>query len=366
MGYKFETICVKGDSEYEAKDSTGCISVPIYQSACYGRDKLGQNTGFNYTRADNPTREHLEKTVAALDGAKYGFAFANGMAAISSYFFTLPKDSHVIASEDSYGGTIRLFDNLLIKSGIKVTYVDSSKIENIQNAFTSDTKVVFIETPGNPLMSITDIKASAELAHSHNAILVVDNTFLTPYLQRPLDLGADIVVQSGTKFLAGHNDTLAGFITTNNESIAQQIQYISKTIGTALAPFDCWLVIRGIKTLPLRLDRQCANAKKIVESLRKNPHVKKVLYPETGSMISFYVDSEERAVQALSKVSLIHFAESLGGVDSLMTYPYTQTHADIPQDVREAKGITKTLLRLSVGVEADVDLIADLEQALEN
>lgn len=364
MSYKFETICVKGDAEYESKDSTGCVSVPIYQTACYSRQKLGESTGFDYTRAENPTREYLEKTVAALDNAKYGFAFANGMAAITTYFLTLPAGSHVIVSEDSYGGTIRLFDNLLYKSGISVTYVDSSKTEAVKAAFKENTRIVYIETPGNPLMTITDIKAVAEIAHKKGALLVVDNTFLTPYLQRPLELGADIVVQSGTKFLAGHNDTLAGFITTNNEKVAENVKYISKTVGTALSPFDSWLVIRGIKTLPLRLDRQCENARKLVEYLESNSSVEKVLYSGKGSMISFYVNSEEKAVKVLEKINLIHFAESLGGVDSLMTYPYTQTHSDMSEELRNKKGITKKLLRFSVGIEAFEDLREDLEQAL--
>ncbi|MCQ2240080.1 trans-sulfuration enzyme family protein [Treponema sp.] len=364
MSYCFETVCVKGDPDYESKDSTGCVSVPIYQSACYGRGKLGQSTGFDYTRAENPTREYLEKTVAALDNAKYGFAFANGMAAITTYFLTLPKGSHVIVSEDSYGGTIRLFDNLLYKSGITVTYVDSSNLEQVEAAFTENTKILYIETPGNPLMTISDIRGAALIAHHYNAILVVDNTFLTPYLQRPLDLGADIVIQSGTKFLAGHNDTLAGFITTNNDEVAQQVKYISKTVGTALSPFDSWLVVRGIKTLPIRLDRQGENARALVEFLKNQKHVEKVLYPGVGSMISFYVDDEERAVKVLEKIRVIHFAESLGGVDSLMTYPFTQTHSDIPEEKRIAKGITRKLLRLSVGIEGIADLKNDLEQAL--
>lgn len=364
MCYRFETICVRGDSEYYPKDSTGCINVPIYQSACFGRSKLGQSTGFDYSRAQNPTREYLEKAVAALESARFGFAFSNGMAAITSFFLTLPKGSHVIVSEDSYGGTIRLFEKLLCLHDLTVSFVDTSDIENIRNAFTPETKIVYVETPGNPLMSVTDIKAVAELTHSKDALLVVDNTFLTPYLQRPLDEGADIAVQSGTKFLAGHNDTLAGFITTNNEEVAKQLSFISMTIGSGLSPFDSWLVVRGIKTLSVRLDRQCSNAARLVEFLKANPHVRKVLYPGKGSMISFYTDSEERAVKVLESVRLIHFAESLGGVDSLITYPYTQTHADIPQEKRESKGITKDLLRLSVGIEAVEDLREDLEKAL--
>lgn len=378
--YQFETLCVAGDAGYAAHDDTGAISLPIYQSACYGRSHLGQSSGFDYTRVSNPTREHLEHTVAALDHAEYGFAFATGMAAITAFFDMVPQGRHVIVSEDIYGGTIRLFDNIGTKLGLKFSYIDTSNLQNVAEAFRPETKYVFIETPGNPLMTVTDIRECARLAHEHGAKLIVDNTFLTPYFQQPLALGADAVIQSGSKYLSGHNDTLSGFVTTNDYDIAQNMTFITKTTGASLSPFDSWLTYRGIKTLAVRLERQAQNAMQAALALQKNPHVSRVLYPGLpdcpgyelnksqasgfGGMVSFYVDSAERARHALEKIRLIHFAESLGGTDSLMTYPFTQTHADIPEPLRIRKGITENLLRLSVGIENAADIIADLEQAL--
>ena len=266
------------------------------------------------------------------------------------------------------------------KLGFDTTYTDTTELENVRRASKQNTKIIFIETPGNPLMKITDIKKTAEYAHSIGAILIVDNTFLTPYLQQPLLLGADVVVQSGTKFLCGHNDTLAGFVTTNDKNLAEKLEIITKTTGSALPPFDSYMIVRGIKTLSVRLDRQCENALKIVEALKKNPHVKGILFPGLpeskgyeisktqatgfGSMISFYVDSPETVARVLKNVKIIHFAESLGGIDTLITYPATQTHVDVPEEERNKRGITDTLLRLSVGIENADDLIEDLSQAL--
>lgn len=378
--YSFDTVCVKGRKSVHSYDNTGSISLPIFQTATYAHPELGKSTGFDYSRLSNPTRQYLEDLVAALDGAKYGFAFSCGMAAITGFFNMLPSGSHIICSDDLYGGSIRLFNTIVKKEGSDTTFVDASNLENIEKAFRPNTKVVFIETPGNPLMTITDIRKAAKLAHSHGAILVVDNTFLTAYYQKPLALGADVVIQSGTKFLAGHNDTLAGFVTTSNEKIAEDMTFITKTTGAMLSPFDSWLVARGIKTLAVRMDKQSANAAKIADFLKTAPHVKKVLYvglPETpgyeinkgqstgfGSMISVYVDSPEISRKVLKNIKVFQYAESLGGVESLITYPYTQTHSEIPEDERKAKGITEELLRISVGIENADDLIADLKQAL--
>lgn len=378
--YCFDTLCVQGNPNSKKTDTSGSISVPLVMSATYAHPGLGQSTGFDYTRLSNPTRKYLEEAVAALDGAKYGFAFSCGMAAETAFFNMLPSGSHIICSDDLYGGSIRLFNTIVKKEGSETTFVDASGPENVVKALRPNTKVIFIETPGNPLMTVTDIRKMAEIAHSHGAILVVDNTFLTAYYQKPLALGADVVIQSGTKFLAGHNDTLAGFVTTNNEKIAEDMTFITKTTGGMLSPFDSWLVIRGIKTLTVRLDKQSANAAKLADYLKTEKLVKKVLYiglkeapghevhksqaSGFGSMISVYLDSNKSVERVLRKIKVFRYAESLGGVESLITYPYTQTHSEIPEEERKAKGITDNLIRISVGIENPDDLIRDFKQAL--
>ncbi len=365
-----DTLCVTGKIGYEPSDRTGAISIPIYQSATFAHPELGQSTGYDYSRLKNPTRDYLEKVVAALDHAEFGFAFNCGLAAITALFDAIILNEeagekiHVICSDDLYGGTERFLNTIGEKLGFETTFVDTSDIENVKAAKRDDTRIIFVETPGNPLMKVTDIKATADFAHSFGAILVVDNTFLTPYLQQPLLLGADVAVQSGTKFLCGHNDTLAGFVTTSDKKIAENLETITKTTGSALPPFDSFLAVRGIKTLAVRMEKHCENAKKIVSFLEKHPRVEKVLFAGTGSMISFYVDSVETVKRVLKSVRVIHFAESLGGVDSLITYPTTQTHVDVPEELRNARGITDKLLRLSVGIENADDLTKDLEEAL--
>lgn len=380
--YCFDTLCVQGSPEAKSVDLSGAISVPLVQSATFAHPGLGESTGYDYSRLSNPTRKFLEETVAALDGAKFGFAFSCGMAAETAFFSMLETKSHIISSDDIYGGSLRLFNTIVKKQGIETTFVDTSSLEQIEKAFRPDTKIVFIETPGNPVMTVTDIKKTAELAHSHGALLVVDNTFLTAYYQKPLALGADVVIQSGTKFLAGHNDVLAGFVTTNNEKIAEDMAFITKTTGSMLAPFDSWLTIRGIKTLTVRLEKQSENAAKLAQYLKTEKLVKKVLYiglPEApgheihksqasgfGSMISIYLDSSKTVERFLRKIRIFRYAESLGGVESLATYPLTQTHSEIPEEKRRQKGITDTLVRLSVGIENFEDLKNDIKQALED
>lgn len=381
-----DTICVRGRIDYEACDKTGAIALPIYQSATFAHPALGQSTGYDYSRLKNPTRDYLEKLVASLDHAEFGFAYNCGLAAITALFDAIILNEkegeriHVVCSDDLYGGTERFLNTIGKKLGFDTTYTDTTELENVRRASKQNTKIIFIETPGNPLMKITDIKKTAEYAHSIGAILIVDNTFLTPYLQQPILLGADVVVQSGTKFLCGHNDTLAGFVTTNEKNLAEKLEIITKTTGSALPPFDSYMIVRGIKTLSVRLDRQCENALKIVEALKENPRVKGILFPGLpeskgyeisktqatgfGSMISFYVDSPETVARILKNVKIIHFAESLGGIDTLITYPATQTHVDVPEEERNKRGITDTLLRLSVGIENADDLIEDLSQAL--
>ena len=375
----FSTLCIHGsDRKY---DNTGAISVPIFQSATFAHPGVGLSTGYDYSRLQNPTREHLEMTVAKLEGGVDAMAFSSGMAAIAALMELFSPGDHIIASDDLYGGSHRLFYNISEKNGLRFSLVNTSDISRIEAHIRPETKAIFIETPTNPMMHVTDIAAAARLAKSHNLLLIVDNTFLTPYYLKPLALGADIVIHSGTKFLGGHNDTLAGFLVVADSGLSERLRFIYKTIGGCLAPFDSWLIIRGIKTLAVRMDRQQDSAMKIAQWLQGHKKVKAVHYiglpshPDYevskrqgtgfGSMISFETDSEETAVRVLSKVSLIQYAESLGGVETLITYPMLQTHADIPKEEREAKGINERLLRLSVGLESPEDLIRDLEQAFE-
>lgn len=374
-----DTCCIHGNGD--RYDSTGSVSVPIYQSATFAHPGVGQSTGFDYSRLQNPTREHLEKTLAALEHGVDAMAFATGMAAISALMELFSPGDHIIASDDLYGGSHRLFSHISVKNGLKFDFVNTSDIGQIESRINSNTKAVFVETPTNPMMQVTDIAAAAQLTRARGLLLIVDNTFLTPYFQRPLELGADIVTHSGTKYLGGHNDTLAGFLVTSDAGIAEKLRFIYKTTGACLSPFDSWLLIRGIKTLAVRLERQQQSAMKLAQWLCVQPRVKKVYYPGLpdhpgyavsarqasgfGGMLSFDVDSPETAARILERVRVIQYAESLGGVESLITYPMLQTHADVPQDVREAKGINNRLLRLSVGLENADDLIADLAQALE-
>lgn len=374
-----QTLCIHGNqTKY---DTTGAISVPIFQSATFAHPGVGQSTGYDYSRLQNPTREHLEKTVANLEGGVDAMAFASGMASVAALMELFAPGDHVIASNDLYGGSLRLFQQISKKNGISFDFVDTSVITTIGQCIRPETKALFVETPTNPMMQVTDLAAVAELCQSHHLLLIVDNTFMTPYVQKPLLLGADIVVHSGTKYLGGHNDTLAGFLVVADGVIAERLRVIYKTIGACLSPFDSWLLIRGIKTLAVRMERQQETALAIAQWLGTAEKVKHVYYPGLsshpsyeisqkqatgfGAMISFAVDCAETAVAILERVSLIQYAESLGGVESLITYPMLQTHADVPQEEREAKGIGDCLLRLSVGLESVTDLIADLQQALK-
>lgn len=373
-----KTKVVHGYKGYDSQ--TGAVSFPIYQSATFRHPRLNESTGYDYTRSQNPTREELEKTVANLENAKYGFAFSSGMAAVSTLIKLFSPGDHLIVSDDLYGGTYRIFEEVYKKYGLEFTYVDTSHTENVINNFKSNTTAVFIETPSNPMMKISDIAAISECAKSKGTLTIVDNTFLTPYFQAPINLGADIVVHSGTKYLGGHNDTLAGVLVLNDDKIAEQIQLIQKSEGAVLGPFDSWLILRGIKTLGIRLERQQENAFKVARWLKNHPKVERVYYaglPESkgyeickkqafgfGAMISFSVNETEMVAKILERVKVIIYAESLGGVESLITYPMVQTHAAIPQEIRERIGIDEKLLRLSVGIEDFNDIIQDLEQAL--
>ena len=380
MKQSMETICVHG-GEHRFPDSREALSMPIYQTAAFAHPDLGHSPDrFYYTRLTNPTRMHLEETVAALEGAEKAIAFTSGMAAITAVFELFAPGDKIVCSADLYGGTVLLFDSISKKNGLNLELVDTTDPEQVRTAVTPDTKAVYIETPSNPMMNVTDIRLCAEAAQSVGAILIVDNTFLSPYFQNPIALGADIVIHSGTKYLGGHNDTLAGFICLKDDTYSEKLYKISYTLGATLSPFDSWLMIRGIKTLALRMERAQENALAIANWLKGQKNVTKVYYvglPEhpgyavnasqsrgSGAMLSFAVATPELAQQVLAKVQIITFAESLGGPESLITFPSTQTHADVAEEERNRLGITDRFLRMSVGLETAEDLIADLDQAL--
>lgn len=372
------TFCIHGKHSFQ--DPTGALSFPIYQSATFSHPGVGVSTGYDYSRLQNPTREHLENIVAALEGGVDALAFSSGMAALTTIMELFSPHDHIIASNDLYGGSHRLFQHVIHNKGLSFDFINTSDTSLIESYIRPETKAIFIETPTNPMMHVTDIAAVARIANAYNLLLIVDNTFLTPYFQQPLKLGAHIVLHSGTKYLCGHNDTLAGFLVTSSEEVSEKLRFIYKTTGACLSPFDSWLLIRGIKTLAIRLDRQQENALHIANWLTTHEKIKKVYYiglpthpsytlsckqaTGFGGMISFEVDSSETAKNLLERVKTILYAESLGGVETLITYPMLQTHADIPEVEREALGINDRLLRLSVGIEHIDDLIEDLSQAL--
>lgn len=343
---------------------TGAVSFPIFQTATFRHRDFGISTGYDYTRLQNPTRQELERTMAILEGGAQGFAFSSGQAANMSLFGMLKKGDHILLSDDIYGGTFRICDEIFSNLGCEFTYVDMGDIEAVKSLMKPSTRMLFVETPTNPMMKIADIPSLSALAKENNTLLVVDNTFLTPYFQRPIELGADIVVHSGTKYLCGHNDVIAGLVVTASDEFADHFRAQLKSRGNGLSPFDSWLVLRGIKTLSVRMKRHDENARKVAEWLKGQEKVKKVYYAGLGGMVSFELDAEETAHNLLSNVQMILFAESLGGTESLITYPLTQTHESIPDDIRRKLGINENFIRLSVGIEDVEDIIADLEQAL--
>jgi len=373
------TVCVHGcEKKY---DTTGAVSVPIFASSTFAHPGVGQSTGFDYSRSQNPTKEHLEQTVTALEGGVETIAFSTGMAAVSAFIELFSPGDHIVASYDLYGGTFRLFSHISEKNGITFSY--AANLQEISEKIKPATKAIFIETPTNPMMNVLDIAAVAQITQRKKILLIVDNTFLTPIFQRPLSLGANIALHSGTKYLGGHNDSLAGFLTVKEKDLAERLRYISKTTGACLSPFDSFLIIRGIKTLVVRMERHYKTALAVAQWLARETQqkiIKKVYYiglqdhPDYavscrqasgfGGMISFTVNDEQTAVSILENVKLIKYAESLGGTESLITYPLLQTHADLPQEEREARGINGCLLRLSVGLEAADDIIQDLKQAM--
>jgi cystathionine gamma-synthase len=375
----FETDCVHGTRFFDPV--TGALSVPVYQSATFRHPGLGETTGYDYTRVINPTRQALEETVALLERGKHCLAFATGMGAISTIVKLFAPGDHIIVSEDLYGGTYRLFNEYYARYGLSFSWIDTSDTTKVTAALRPETKALFIETPSNPMMKVTDIRACADIIHKRGGTLIVDNTFLTPYFQTPLDNGADVVIHSGTKYLSGHNDTLSGFIVHSDETRAAALREAQKSEGASLAPFDSWLVLRGLKTLAVRMEKHQSNGRIVAAFLRNHPGVEKVFYtgfddhPQAAlsaaqsrghnGMISFYVKDKPLVERVLKKVKVILFAESLGGVESLVTFPLVQTHGAIPEAMRLAAGVNDRLLRLSVGIENPADIIADLEQALE-
>lgn len=381
MDRGLNTRCLHLEETEGTVNNYGAISFPIYQTATYAHPEVGQSTEYDYSRLQNPTKEHLEKIVAGLEGGTDALALSSGMAAITLLMEIFKPGDHLIVEADLYGGSIRLFDNVSSKNGIEFSYVDCSN-DNVENYIKESTKAIYIETPTNPMMNVSDIQKLAEISKKNNLLLIVDNTFLSPYFQNPLKLGADVVIHSGTKFLGGHNDTLAGFIVTDREDISEKLRFLIKTTGAGLAPFDSWLILRGIKTLGIRMERAQKNAILLADWLKEQSIVTKVIYPGLpehpgyeiikkqargfGSMITFNVDTKEHALAILKKVRMIKFAESLGGVETLITYPTTQTHADVPEEIREKNGITACTLRLSTGIEDGEDLIAELETVFKN
>lgn len=386
MKLSLESKCLhlEKDTEGPCKENLnhyGAISFPIYQTASFAHPGPGESTGFDYGRLQNPTRQQLENIVAQLEKGIDSIALSTGMAAITLLFEMFSPDDHIIIDSDLYGGSIRLFEQVSAKNGLKFTRTEFYK-DDIEALITPETKALYIESPTNPMMNVTDIKKIAQISKRHNLIFIVDNTFLSPYFQNPLELGADLVVHSGTKYLGGHNDTLAGFVITNRKDLSEKLRFLLMTTGAVLAPFDSWLLLRGIKTLGIRMEKASENALKIAEWLENQKNVEKVFYPGLkthpgynilkeqargfGAMITFEVSDKEKAVSVLKKVKLVQFAESLGGVESLITYPETQTHASISEELRRRNGIKETTLRLSVGIENVDDIIADLQQALED
>ena len=348
-----------GEDQY-----TGAVNIPIYQTSTFRQSSLGHHKGYEYSRTGNPTRESLEKLICDLENGHAGFAFASGLAALSTVLMLFNSGDHILLSDNVYGGTFRVVDKVFTRLGITYSSVDTSNVEKIESAIKTNTKAIFIETPTNPLMKLSDLDAISKLAKKHNILTVVDNTFLTPYFQRPLEHGIDIVVHSATKYLAGHSDVVAGLVVTSTPELSERIAFLQNSVGAVLGPQDSFLLIRGIKTLAIRLDKAQENAKKIVNFLSSLDIVKKIYYPNIGAMISFELETSEQAIKLVNNVKMIALAESLGGVESLVCLPAAMTHASIPKDIREEIGIKDSLIRLSVGIEDADDIIEDLKQAL--
>ena len=376
---RFDTICLHAGQEPDP--STGAIITPIYQTSTYVQDSLGVHKGFEYARTQNPTRFALERNIAAMEGGRAGFAFASGMAAINAILSLLKSGDHVIVSDNVYGGTFRLFDRVLTRYQLSFTYVDTGDLDATARAFTSTTRLLFVETPSNPVMRLTDLRSAADLAHRHHVRLVVDNTFASPYIQRPIELGADLVTHSTTKYLNGHSDSVGGIVVATRDDDIEWLKFVQNAAGAILSPFDSWLVLRGTKTLPLRMKQHSATGLALAQFLHEHRKVRHVYYPGLpthpqhrlaarqmrgfGGMLAFDLGSLDNAKRLLNAVRLMALAESLGGVETLISHPATMTHASVPADKRHALGITDGLVRISAGLEDLDDLKEDLTQALE-
>lgn len=376
MGFATDAIHVGQEPDPE----TGAIIVPIYQTSTFVQEELGKHKGYEYARTANPTRAALERNLACLEGGQHAYAFASGMAAINAVMTLEKAGDHIVAGHNLYGGTFRLFERVLRDFHLEFTYVNTSRMEEVEKAFRPNTRLLFIESPTNPVMEITDIAACAQLAHARGVRLVVDNTFMSPYFQRPLELGADIVIHSTTKYLNGHSDGVGGAVITNDAQLAERLRFIQNAAGAILGPFDCWLVLRGVKTLAVRMRQHNLNGMAIASFLAQHPKVNCVHYPGLpshpqhelakkqmsgfGGMLSFETGSLENAKKLLKSVRVCSLAESLGGVETLISHPATMTHASIPPEERRRIGITDGLVRISVGIEDQDDLIRDLDQAL--
>ncbi|MCA1594013.1 MAG: cystathionine gamma-synthase [Acidobacteria bacterium] len=374
----FATTAIHAGNEPDP--TTGAVTVPIYQTSTYAQDGLGRHKGYEYARTQNPTRHAVEQNIAALEGARFGYAFASGMAAIDSTLRLIKAGEHVIVSDNTYGGTFRLFSRVLANYGIEFSFVDTTDASNVEAAIKENTRMVFVETPTNPVMMVTDLQAVSTIAHRAGARVVCDNTFMSPYLQRPLEFGVDIVVHSTTKYLNGHSDSVGGIVVLNDERDAEWLQFIQNSVGAILSPFDSWLVLRGTKTLAVRMEQHDASGRSVAAFLEEHPKVQKLYYPGSvshrqhdlakrqqrgfGGMVAFDVGSLANASTVLEQVRVCTLAESLGGVETLISHPATMTHASVLPETRERLGITDGLVRISVGLEDVDDIIADLDQAL--
>ncbi len=374
----FSTTAIHAGNEPDV--ATGAVTVPIYQTSTYAQEALGKHKGYEYARTQNPTRAALETNIAALEGARFGFAFASGMSATDAVLKLVKAGEHVILGDNTYGGTFRLFSKVLSNYGVEFDLVDTSDASNLEQAFKPNTKMVFVETPTNPIMTVTDLQAVSDIAHAHGAKVVCDNTYMSPYLQRPMEFGVDIVVHSTTKYLNGHSDSVGGFAALNDEKDAEWIGFIQNSVGAILSPFDSFLVLRGTKTLAVRMEAHDKNGRAVANFLTEHPKIQKVYYPGLashpqhelakrqqkgfGGMVAFETGSLDNARKVLESVKICTLGESLGGVETLISHPATMTHASVPAEKRESLGITDGLVRISVGIEDLEDIIEDLDQAL--
>ena len=375
---KFETEAIHGVEKEKRESIWGSI---INLASTFFFFEFGVEQDYEYSRVSSPTRNNLEKVVAKLENGEYGFAFSSGMAAITSVFTMFKSNDHVILGMDIYGGTYRIVHDVYSKFGLEYTFVDTTNLENIKNAIKKNTKAIFIETPSNPLLDVTDIKKVVKIAKEHNLITIADNTFMTPYLQKPLDLGIDVVIHSATKFLSGHHDVLAGVAVTNNEKIAEQISFSQMAVGATISPFDSWLLMRSLKTLKIRVEEAQRNTEKLIEFFENHPAVETVLYPTAknnvgkkihenqakggGAVFSFRLKDEKKVKSFFENLKVAFFAASLGGVETLVTHPSTITHSEMPEEEKNERGFTQSLIRVAVGIENIDDLIEDFKQALE-